>query len=289
MTRPEYCILPMIAGAVIGGATVIDVRERSEQNSLSITFNGQIWTYQDFPDLLSSKDRVAREFQLGLSAAQSLEPREVVFRSRFRGIESKLSVVDGNPSSSHRHLADESDEFNVISIERCKLAFQSSLYELIAQRCCYCPRVAWMGRRLIRKSPAETAGRLQLEAPDISSPAIVLSAWTAATVTEAGCSGHIWTTERDHNEFTFVINGIAYPKRVRFGSYKGFYAVIAAPNLQLDISRENVVEDQAFTHLIEHLKNLVDTQLMPRLKRSCRLMMPLQREVAERFLKHWRP
>ncbi|MCA9776976.1 MAG: hypothetical protein KC800_09680 [Candidatus Eremiobacteraeota bacterium] len=286
MARPEYCLLPIIAGAVLGGATVIDVRQDSDGH-FSVTFDGRWWTYQDFPELLSSKEPITREFQLGLSAAQAMQPRRVVFRSLYGGLESQLTVLDGNPSSGHRSVEDTGKDFNEVRIEGARVAPQTSIYNLLMERCSYCPRVAWMGRRLIRNSPPETAGRLHLDDPSFSQPSIVLSAWTSATAEEAGCSGHLWTSEEPFNKFNFVINGITYPKTVQFGFYQGFCGVITAPGLQLDISRESVVEDQAFRDLMDHLKRIVNTKLMPKIKRQFRLMMPLQRDVARRFLGQW--
>ena len=286
MAKPEYCLLPIVAGAVLGGATVIDVRKDSESH-LSVTFDGRGWTYQDFPELLSSKDPIAREFQLGLSAAQAMQPRRVVFHSLYGGLESQLTILDGNPSSAHRNRDDKTTDYNEVRIEGARVAPQAPIYDLLMERCSYCPRVAWMGRRLIRNSPPDAAGRLHLHDPALSQPSIVLSAWTSATAEEAGCSGHLWTSEEPLNKFTFVINGIAYPKIVQFGYYQGFCGVITAPGLQLDISRESVVEDQAFRDLMDHVKALVNTKLMPKLKRHFRLMMPLQRDLAKRFLDQW--
>lgn len=287
MTRPEYCLLPLIAGAVLGGATVIDVRQESD-DGCSLTFDGRLWTYQDFPELLSSKAAISREFQLGLSAAQALQPRRVVFRSLYGGLESLLTVADGNPTSSHRTITDDGKDFNEVRIENAGVRFTTPLYELLTERCSYCPRIAWMGRRLIRKSPPDTAGRLQLNDPALAQPSIVLSAWSAARVDDAGCSGHLWTSRETQNLFAFLINGIAYPKVVQLGSYRGLCGVVSAPNLQLDISRENVVEDQTFQDLMEQLKIHTDNVLMPKMKRDFRFMLPLQREVAQRFLDQWR-
>ena len=287
MSRPEYGLLPLVAGAVLGGATVIDVRQDSA-DSCSLTFDGRLWTYQDFPELLSSKSPIAREFQLGLSASQALLPRRVVFHSLYGGLESLLSISDGNPSSSHRSIEDTGKDFNEVRIEKARVPFSTPLYELLAERCSYCPRVAWMGRRLIRKSPPDTAGRLQLNDPALAQPSIVLSAWSAARVDDAGCSGHLWTSQETQNLFTFVIHGIAYPKVVQLGPYRGICGVVSAPNLQLDISRENVVEDQAFRDLMDQIKTHIDTVLMPKMKRDLRFMLPLQREVAQRFLAQWK-
>ena len=117
------------------------------------------------PELLSSKAPICREFQLGLSAAQALQPRRVVFRSLYGGLESLPTVTDGNPTSSHRTVEDDGTDFNEVRIEKARVPFSTSLYELLAERCSYCPRVAWMGRRLIRKSPPDTAGRLFMELP----------------------------------------------------------------------------------------------------------------------------
>lgn len=71
------------------------------------------------------------------------------------------------------------------------------------------------------------------------------------------------------------------------GAYRGICGVVSAANLQLDLSRESVVEDQAFRDLMTQLKTYIDTVLMPKMKRDLRFMLPLQRELAKRFLDQW--
>ena len=285
MTRPEYCILPIVSGAKLGGATVIDVT--GDLGDLNMRFDGRIWTYHDFPELLSAGTPTAREFQTGLSAAQALEPKQIVFLSRSGSLLSMLTIKDGTPSSSHREVEPSDEDFNWFEIQGSSVEAHTPIYQTLLDRCCYCPQVAWRGRRLLRKSPPSSAARLELKDPALEQPSVVASAWTSVCVHNAGCSGHVWATDEPGNQFSFVINGITYSKEIKLGKYTGLHGVLTAPDLQLDISRENVVENQAFQSLIRLLKGYLDEKLMPRVKREYRLMMPLQRKTADRLLKQW--
>ena len=285
MTRPEHCILPIVSGARLGGATVIDVT--GDLGNLNIRFDGRIWTYHDFPELLSAGTPTAREFQTGLSAAQALEADQIVFLSRSGSLLSMLTIKDGTPSSSHREVEPSDEEFNWFEVQGGSVQAHTPIYQMLLERCCYCPQVAWKGRRLLRRSPPSTAARLELKDPGFEQPSVVASAWTSVCVSDAGCSGHIWSSDDSVNQFSFIIDGIAYHKEIKLGHYTGLHGVISAPGLQLDISRENVVENKAFQSLLQLLKGYLDEKLMPKVKREYRLMMPLQRKTADRFLKQW--
>lgn len=285
MVQPEYCILPIVSGAKLGGATVIDVS--GDLGHLNIRFDGRIWTYLDFPELLSAKTPMAREFQIGLSAAQALEPSQIVVHSRSGTLLSKLTIKNGTPEFSHQKAEQSGGDFNCFEVEGSSVQAHTPIYQMLLERCCYCPQVAWKGRRLLRKSPPSSAARLELKDPALEQPSIVTSAWTSISVSNAGCSGYVWSTDDPVNRFSFVIHGIAYPKEIKLGHYTGLHGVIAAPDLQLDISRESIVENKAFQSLLQFLKGCLDEKLMPRVKREQRLMMPLQRKTAGRLLKQW--
>lgn len=285
LARPELCVLPLVSAAILNGAMVVDVDGCFE--NLSLRFDGRIWTHEDFPELLSSKSEEAREFQVGLSAAQALQPQTIRLLTRKGRQLSVLEIVDGRPSFHNAQLEESGEDCNQLEIKNCQHRSQADLYKLLQERCCFSPKVAWRGHRLIRKSPPSTAARLELKEPDLAQPAVVVSAWVSLKISGLGCSGHVWTTDNHVNLFTFVIRGIAYKKDIKLGAFRGFHGVIHDPNLNLDLSRSGIVEDEDYRNLLTRLQDCISSKLMPVVKREIRGMLPDRRKTAEKFLRQW--
>lgn len=287
LAKPELCLLPLVSACVANKATVIDVQ--GDFTDLSIRFDGRIWTHLDFAELLTSDSKVAREFRAAFSAAQALDPEKVTLLSRSGTLVSVLEFDDLKPTLSHyQDDPVHSEDFNWLEVRGGKAPGDPKLYDLLTERCCYCPQVAYRGRRLIRSSPPSTAARLEIRSPNLSQPSLVMSAWVCIRTEMEGCAGHLWMTGENDNLFTFLVNGVAYNKRVKLGPYKGVRAVVALSQSRLDLSRTGLVTDDTFHQHLKTLEQCISQKLMPRVKREIRGMMPAQRKIAERFLEQWK-